>query len=205
MLTTTSDVATGTFTPAATLSKNDMWNVVPIDNRDDQIGEVVYLMDYDADSRSYRTSLPFIDADSANLADIQGPRTYTISSKGLISASTTAAPWCVSLTTACTPAQVRPSSAFGADAGTWAKLYASMLLDRYKQPPMKFKARLKWQYNTLEVGDVVKVGYDISNVFSDFELNTTTLTNRLFEIVELHPNFEGSLDATFLGHRYVSY
>jgi hypothetical protein len=100
---------------------------------------------------------------------------------------------------------VTPEDRVGLNADTWAKLHADTLLDRYQSPPIKFRARLPWKWNTLEIGDVVRVSYSISGVFVDHERETRTLEDRLFEVVGIQPNFSGSLDVTFLGHRHVSY
>lgn len=202
-----SPTARGQFI-GSTLTQNDLWGVRMIDNHDDQINSIVYKFDYDADHDTYRSSRAYFDAEAVNLAGITAPHDYIIESRGLISGASNTAPWVVYYklpVSGCDPAQVKPAAASGVDADTWAQLFALSLLDRYKHPPLKFSARLKWAWNTLEVGDVVRVSYNIPNVFTDYERNAATLTNRLFEIVELHPNFDGSLDATFLGHRYVSY
>lgn len=52
----------------------------------------------------------------------------------------------------------------------------------------------------------MKLDYDIAGVFADYELDESVIAGRLFEIVQINPNFrDGFLEATFLGHRYVSY
>jgi hypothetical protein len=204
---TTSQTARGQFT-GPTLTEKDMWGVQQVDNRDDQVSSVVYMFDYDVDKDAYRSSRRYVDTEAVNLGDTMAAHELVIRSRGLISADANAASWVVHFkapVSGCDPDVKRPTAAAGVDADTWAKLYAHSVLDRYKQPPLKFRARLKWTWNTLEVGDVVKVNYSIPGIFSDYERNSPVLSNRLFEIVELHPNFDGSLDATFLGHRYVSY
>lgn len=192
----------------STLTQDDMWGLQVLDNADDRIASVTFVFDFDPDAETFRSGKRYVDIDAINLADSLCPADYTISSRGLISAGNNAAPWVGTLqkpTTGCIPVKSIPNPASGVDADTWSKLYALSLLDRYKQPPLKFRARLKWKWNTLELGDVVRINYTIPGVLTDYELNAAILANRLFEIVELHPNFDGSVDATFLGHRYVSY
>lgn len=205
----TADATRGEFS-GLTLGKNDLWDVRVLENRDDQITSVIYHYNYDPTTQEYkRQTAPYIDAEAINLGDILGARNLVIKSKGLISTDDYTAcsfTYFKAPSSGCDPVQVKPDSKYGIQDDSWATTFASMLLDRYKQPPLKFKAKLKWEWNLLEVGDVLKLDYDIAGVFADYELDKSTVAGRLFEIVQLNPNFrDGFLEATFLGHRYVSY
>lgn len=206
---TTAPEAVGTFTTTNALSKDDMWAVRMVDNQEDRITSVVYSFDYDLKKDSYQTTRVYSDPEYVALEDSFGPHEYFIQARGLVSGGPNSKGWPAFFMEpeggSCAPQRKRPDLAVGVNADTWAKLHALALIDRYRQPPIKFRAKLKWKWNGLEVGDLVRVSYDIRGVLIDHELNKDTLDNRIFEIVELHPNFDGSLDATFLGHRYVSY
>jgi hypothetical protein len=192
---------------AKTLTEDDMWSVQVIENSTDQITSVTYCFDYDIDSKKYQTQRPFADPEGFSLSDTFGARDYTINSRGLISSSEGTINWVSGFVPGdgCRMTPVRPSRFIGVDADTWSKLYALTLLDRYKKAPIKFRANLRWNWNSLELGDIVRVDYSLPGVFADYELNQSVLSNRLFEVVELHPNYDGSLVVTFLGHRHVGY
>lgn len=203
-----SQVAVGTFTTTNVLGKDDMWAVRMIDNQSDRITSVTYSFDYDHRKDAFLTTRTYTDSEYAGLDDIYGPREYQIQSRGLASGGQNSKSWAAGYkqpASGCTPTRVYPILASGVNGDTWAKVHAETLLDRYKQPPIKFRAKLKWKWNHLEVGDLVRVTYDIRGVLVDHERNKDWIDNRIFEVVELHPNFDGSLDATFLGFRYVSY
>ena len=188
-----------------TLDKNDIRDIRQIDNRKSQITRVSFHYDWSHASEEYTSQRDWIHAESVNLGDILGTHDYLIKSKGLESGAGIVVGSRSSYWTAgdgCTMTRVTPSSSFALDGDSWSKLYAAMLLDRYRQPPIMFKGKLAYEFNTFEVGEVVQLTYDIDGVFVDREKNATTLTTRLFEIVEIHPNFKnGYLDCTFLGHR----
>ncbi len=216
-----------------TLTKDDMWGVQTLDNRADQITSVVYEHDYNFDTGVFQQRRHYFDPQAYGFNGSLGPFEYRIQSRG-VGITWLSGPTDLPQTQSWTGAFAPPSSGCDpiatrqlvttptgstpgggvvvvggqivlADADAWAQLVAFSLMDRYRQPPLKFRAHLKWKWNSLQVGDVVRVNYTIPGVFADFEMNASTLANRLFEIVELHPNFDGSVDATFLGHRYVSY
>ena len=193
------------------LTERDLWSVQVLDNRDERIASVVFYYDYKSSVDAYGTFRRYVDSDSIGLSYPLNANDYTIRSRGLVSATSSGSvsnAWVnhfIAPSVGCDRKHVPLNLQYSVNADTWSQLYARTLLDRYKDPPLKFRARLKWRWNTLEVGDVVRVNYPIPGVFMDLERNASTLTNRLFEIVELHQNHEGSIDATFLGHRYVSY
>ena len=202
-----SDVAVGAA-PSVTLDKDDFIrdSVRPLSSRGTQISEVRFHYNYDLTDDVYQTVRWYIDAESINLGDPIGSRVYEIKSRGLYEKATAigiAAQYYKAPASGCTGTAVSPSSsAYYVNNDSWAKLYAAMLLDRYKNPPLKFKAKLTWEWNHLEVGDNALVTYDVVGQLVDRERNAASLTSRVFEIVELHPNFaEGTLDATFLSHR----
>lgn len=208
VMSTTSQVERGQFS-GSMISQDDMFQVSPIDNFDERITAVTYMFDYDVDAKTYRNTRRYTDPEYVGLDDtFGGAHDYNITSRGMISGGDYGASWVHGFkapASGCTPATFRPSLGVGVNSDGWSLLFAKSLIDRYRQPPIKFSAKLKWKWNTLEVGDVVRVSYDIPGVFADYELNKDVLDNRLFEIVELHPNFSGTVDATFLGHRHVSY
>jgi hypothetical protein len=192
---------------ARTLTKDDLWNVRVLDNRSDRVTSVSFHYDFDISSGSFLSFRRYADAESMHLNGLTSSHDFTIRSRGLIS-GTNGKAWInhpIPDQLGCRPKKKLSSIRWSVEADTWTRLHAKSLLDRYKNPPMKFSAKLKWKWNTLEVGDVVRINYDIPGVFLDFERNATTLTNRLFEIVRLEPQPDGSIEATFLGHRWVSY
>lgn len=203
------DLARGEFS-GPTLTEDDMWAVRILDNMEDRITTVAFACDYDIDTKKYVSGrlYPGTPSEYEHLEDTFGPTEHRIYSRGLITGGEGSPSWVTGTQeppTGCDPEVVPPATEVGVNADTWAKLIALTFIDRYREPPLKFRAQLKWKWNGLEVGDVVRVSYGIAGVFVDCERNKDVLEDRLFEIVELHPNFDGSLEATFLGHRYVSY
>lgn len=211
------DEARGGFTETDfnVVTDDDIWDVRPIDTQPLQIGEVRFTSNYDWQTREFGLTKVYIDAEITNLfsADEQAP--YEIESKGLLINNTDALtkgkwPWSFwkAPSSGCDPTRVDVSTSYGLDAtNSWASLRASMMFDRYRHPPIRFKSKLHWKFNSREVGDVLRINsYAIDGVFTDYERNTTTLTNRLFELTALKPNFAGGyLEAEWLGFRYVSY
>lgn len=192
------------------LDKNDAWDIQLLENRDDQITQVIFHYNYDFLLKEYTTQKSWIDAEAVNLGDTLGTRNCTIKSKGLIGDFSLIEKNPVSYVkepvSGCTPLRVNPTVTGAIGDESWAHLYAKMLMDRYKWPPLKFKAKLRWRWHKLEVGDVVKFSYDIGGLFADRERNSDRLASRIFEVTQLNPNFAGGfVEATFLGHRYVSY
>ncbi len=193
------------------LTEADMTAVEVIDNQEDRITRVHYHYDYDPIEEEFMSGWGY-DGSSytpeiRTVQDTFGFRLYSIASRGLVSGGDTSGSWAASFgppSSGCEPTRRVPALPIGVNAETWSVLFALTLIDRYREPPLKFRARLKWRWNHLEVGDVVKVDYSIPGVLYDTERRKDTIEDRLFEVVELHPNFDGTLDATFLGHRYVA-
>ena len=191
-----------------TLTQDDMWGVRILDNRGDRIVSVTYQYDYDVATGNYLSFRRYADLEAMQLLGPISSPDYTIRSRGLISGGVFGNSWVAPVKSpvfGCKGKRAIIDRRWSVDANTWTRLHALSLIDRYKEPPLKFRARLKWRWNTLEIGDVVRVHYTIPGIFMDFERNKDWLDNRLFEVVELSPNPDGSIDATFLGHRYVSY
>lgn len=199
------------------LDENDITDVEPIDSLGSRVAEVWFRCNYDWNAEEFTVIKTFTDAEVANLDGQVEP--YEIESKGLIAAFRnsgvkTRSPMAVLLPPAsgCEGTLVDVSSSYGIDASnSFASLFCSMLFDRYRGQPVRFKAKLPWKFNRLEVGDNVKISYAIDGVFADYEIGagqigvdaprTTTIT-RIFEVVSIKPDFSrGRLEAEFLSHR----
>ena len=213
-------VTRGTFptttvsgTTYTTVTSNDIHGIQMQDNRDSQITSVKIHANYSWHRKEYRSVKTYLDAEWANLGDLPGAREYVIKSKGLLSLNIgngRPSPFTYSQAPAvgvCDADVVDVSSSYGLDASnSWMSLFASMLFDRYKTPPDRFKCKLSWKYNVLEPGDVLQFTYDIDGVFVDRERNATTLTSRLFEVLNIKPNFRaGCCDVELMGMRYEAH
>jgi len=189
------------------LTENDVKDVSPIDSLGSRISEVWFHVNYDWSNDDFRTIKTFTDAEVANLDGDVEP--YEIESKGLIAAFSNnrkiTSPFAVRLppATGCTGALADVSSSFGIDASnSFATLFAEHLFDRYRGQPLRFKAKLPWKFNRLEVGDNVQFSYSIDGVFADYELAAGTVSSRVFEVVSVKPDFANArIEAEFLGHR----
>lgn len=193
-----------------TISQNDVREIQISDNQPSRIAAVWYRCNYNWNRDEFELIKPFVDAEILNLEDFNETRPYVIDSKGLLGAfsgagargRTPIAQW-VRPANGCKADILDVSSSFGIDASnSFPTLVAAHLFDRYRNPPIRFKAKLAWKFNTLEVGDVVEITYTIDGVFADYERDTTTLAQRLFEVVSIKPNFKGGfIEAELLGHR----
>lgn len=199
------DTATAKFTGRA-LTEDDIWDIKHADNRDDQVTSVLYMFDHDPKEKIFQTQRWYISAEDANLGGSLRDRMHVIKSKGLVSNDPGALGkyvnlWTHQVANGCglTPAEVTSG---GIDDDSMGLLTAARILDRYRQPPMHFRAKLLWTHNDLEVGDTIQLTYSPAGVFVDRELNADTLTSRTFELVRVHPNFQGGyVEIEALGHR----
>ena len=179
-----------------------------IDNRDNQITSVIYEFDYDwfGDSGEFLNQREYVDAEMVNLGDVLGSHRYVIKAKGLLGANYTNKAPAFSFTIegadCLAGARTNPAPTSGVDYDSLPRLIASMLIDRYRHPPLKFKANVRLNHWNLELGDQVQVTYAPKGLFVDREANTDTLTTRVFDIVQWNPRFgQGYIEATFMGHR----
>jgi len=191
------------------IDENDCTAVDPIDSLPSRIAEVWYSVNYDWSAEEFRVVKTFTDAEVANLDGEVEP--YVIESKGLVSAFSRAkripTPWLVKgvpdTEAGCMGQDIDVSSSFGLDASnSFASLFTSHLFDRYRGQPIRFKCRLAWKFNRLEVGDNVQFSYAIDGVFADYEIGAGVVTSRVFEVVSIKPNLAGGyVEAELLGHR----
>ena len=210
-----SDQAVALFTDSSTfgvqtVTKNDVHvgsaHVVP--NGAARVGRVNFGCNYSwaDDAFDYHV---FSDAEIENLSPFGEAAPYEINSKGLLRAFQGAlkskTPWGVFLPPAsgCMGVAVDVSSSHGIDASdSFATLFCEMLFDRYRNPPLRFKCKLKWRFNTLEIGDVLKVTHDVDGALIDQELGVAVVTARLFEVVGIRPVPAGGyVEVELLGHR----
>lgn len=209
----TSDTAVGVFTSTSfnTITENDVLTGSPSQNGEaPQIGLVNFGCNYNWNEDRFDYKV-FVDAETANLAPYGEAPAYEIASKGLIRAFGTNghrpnSPMRVMLPptgSGCegTPAEV--SSSVGIDnIGSGAALFCSHLFDRYRNPPIRFKCRLKWKFNTKEIGDCLLWNYTPKGVFLDQELARDYFQDRVFEIVGIRPMpTQGCVEVDLLGHR----
>lgn len=202
------------FPAYSTVTKNDVHagSLVPIRNDSARVARINFGCNYSwaEDSFDYKV---FVDAEIENLSPFGEAQPYEINSKGLLRAfvgtKKTNTPWSVRLPPTnggCTGIPAEPSSSFGIDAsGSFASLFCSHLFDRYRNPPQRFKCRLKWRFNTREIGDVLSFTHDVDGVALDAERGTANLSARLFEIVGIRPDPKSMcVEVELLGHRLGS-
>ena len=198
------------------ITENDVWGVQPLDTLDLRIAEIWYHCNYDWSLEEFRQVHVFTDSEAANLEGEVEP--YEIASKGLSRAFSRGYsvrhPFGVRLPPAsgCEGTLAEPSSSYGIDASdSFASLFCSHMFDRYRGQPLRLKAKLKWKFNRLEVGDNVKFSYDIDGALADYELGTQKVGRnrddsadvaRIFEVVSVKPVFsDGCIEVELLGHR----
>ena len=213
------DAARGAFTEDTVgqttynvIDENDLWDVEIVDNRGDQITDTSFRCSWSWDEEKFLMTHWRKLAEQADLIGSDNAFHYAVESKGLLANNWAgvATPF-TGATEAdagtCEPNIDHVSTDFGIDApNSWAHLFSEMLFDRYGVPPILFKCKMKWKYNTREIGDDFKLSYAVDGVFADRERNATTLTSRLFEFLAVKPNRKGGyIEATCLGWPYVSY
>jgi len=194
------------------IDENDLKDITFSDTLGQRIAEIWYHTNYDWSAEEFTQIHTFTDAPTANLDGEVEP--YEIEAKGLLrafsgSSKTSRANFGFDVLlppenpASCYGQPAAPSSSYGIDdSDSFASLFCSHMFDRYRGQPIRFKAKLKWKYNRLEVGDNVLVNYAIDGVFADYELGAGTLTNRVFEVISVKPDFaNGLIEAEFLGHR----
>ena len=195
----------------ATVTKNDVISgsaqVVP--NSAARVGRVNFGCNYSWADDSFEYQV-FSDAEVENLSPFGEAAPYEINSKGLLRAFVgnrrTRTSFGVALPPVgggCTGQVVDVSSSHGIDASdSFATLFCEMLFDRYRNAPLRFKCKLKWRFNTREVGDVLSFTHDVDGALIDQELGTASLSARLFEIVSIRPvPKDGCVEVELLGHR----
>ena len=194
----------------ATVTKNDViaGSISIIPNGSARVGRVNFGCNYSwADDRfDYHV---FEDAEIENLSAFGDSAPYEVNSKGLLRAFSgtrrVTTPWDVFLppSTGCMGVQVAADSSHGIDASdSFAALLCEHLFDRYRFAPLRFKCRLKWRFNTREIGDVLMFTHDVDGALIDQELGVAVVTARLFEIVSIRPiPASGCVEVELLGHR----
>lgn len=206
-------VDTSTF-GVQTVGENDIiaGSVAPISNNAARVGRVNFGCNYSWNTDRFEYEV-FEDGEIENLSPFGELKPYEINSKGLIKAfqggSYTGpgrrSPWDVFLPpdTGCEGVYAPADSSHGINASdSFPTLFCEHLFDRYRHPPLRFKCKLKWKFNTLEVGDNVRVTHDVDGVLLDYEQGTATVTDRVFEVVAIRPLLnECSVEVELLGHR----
>ena len=209
--------AVGLFTDTSTfgvqtIGRNSIvaGTVQPVDNSGARVARVSFGCNYDWGLEEFRTYKLFADAEIENLDAFGETNPYVIESKGLLAAFSAAqnykkTPFTVQLPPAngCMPIYADVSSSVGIDASnSFATLFCEHLFDRYRNPPMRVKMKLRWLHNTLEVGDEVLVSHSTDGVFLDEENAAATVTSRVFEVVSVKPSFsDATVEVELLGHR----
>lgn len=211
---TADDARCADTTVDLTVSQNDMTDVVVMTSRDTQIASVDWWTNYNFGDGKYKTELRYVDAETVNIGDELGAREYRIKSKGLVAGATPSAVFTWDpfghfkpSTSGCQGIVTHtPIANYFDGTYSWAELFSLSLLNRYRQPPLKFKCKLLWKHNKLEDGDIIKVSYLIDGKFTDQEMGTTTLVKRNFEVVDLKRDYRnGRVEVTLLGHRWQGF
>lgn len=208
----TTAVGLVTATDFNTVTSNDVlsFSISPVENSGARVGRVHFGCNYNWNEDRFDYQI-FSDAEIENLSPFGEAYPYEIESKGLLRAFDSSgrgrAGWLVKLPPAnsaqCEGIPAEPSSSVGIDASnSGAALLCQHLFNRYRNPPTRFKAKLKWKFNTREVGDNLIFTYAIDGPLADTELASTTFTSRIFEVVSIKPDpAKGSVEVELLGHR----
>ena len=207
------DVVVGVFTATDfnTVTENDVLrgSIAPVENAGTRLGRIAFGCNYNWNEDQFEYQL-FSDAEIENLSAYGEPNAYEINSRGLLRAfdgfgRRQRMPFSVELppTSGCTGQLANPTSSVGIDASdSGATLFCEHLFDRYRNPPFRFKCRLKWKFNTREVGDNLLWTYAPSGVVLDAEDVADSFTDKLFEIISIKPNpGAGYVEMELLGHR----
>ena len=194
-----------------TVTASDCWDVTGQDNQPAQVAEVRYRANYDWITKVFQKTRRYLDAEIANLADYAETKPHLVESKGLLIVYTLAGQIDTSIPvivyapqdSGCMPRKITPTSSFGLDnRNSFASLFAESMFDRYRNPPLRIRCKLKWKYNRVEVGDVLTFTYAVEGVLADTEQATSTLTSRLFEVISVKPAFgAGHIEVELMGHR----
>lgn len=205
------DACLFTSTSFNTVTKNDVLHMSIANDRAPQIGLVKFGCNYNWNEDRYDYQV-FIDAETANLSPYGEAPAYQVDSKGLVRAfnpngSRTGSPFDVFRPpvndAGCEGIPTPVSSSVGIDSSdSGATLFCEHLFDRYRNPPIRFKCRLKWKFNTKEIGDNLLLDYDVAGVFADPELAADVLSDRIFEIVAIKPiPAQACVEVELMGHR----
>ena len=179
-----------------------------IANGSARIGRVNFGCNYNwsEDRFDYKV---FVDAEIENLSPFGDSQPYEINSKGLIRAFRgtrrirTPLGYLRPPSSGCEGVSSDVDTSYGIDSSnSYAALFCSHLFDRYRNAPLRFKCRLKWKFNTREIGDVLSVTHDVDGALIDQERGTANVSARRFEIVGIRPvPASGCVEVELLGHR----
>lgn len=199
----------GPDTVAATLTEADILDIAQQENRNLQVSSVMFKTHYNWTRDEFADQKEYVDAESVNLGDELGAHEYQIEAKGLYT-SLGLGPMglkAYSGGSPCDGSLIGQAASYAIDRdSSWAHNFALSLLHRYKQPPLILKAKLIWRWNTLELGDVIRLNYGVHGVVIDEELGRDYLDGRNFEISAITQNYaDGTVDVTLVGHRYQGF